>query len=144
MLGNPKWFKRRKYCGWGVTPANWQGWVYCLGMLSSLILAGMLTSWVGLQENQQIVILLSILAFFLLDSLLILSKIDKDERESSHEAIAERNASWLMVSILVLSILYQVIRSTSHGELSFDPFLLLTLLGGILAKALTNIYIRDK
>ena len=28
MVGKPNWFKRRKYGGWGLTPATWQGWAY--------------------------------------------------------------------------------------------------------------------
>lgn len=38
MLGNPKWFKRRKYSGWGLTPATWQGWVYLGTLICSVFL----------------------------------------------------------------------------------------------------------
>jgi len=26
MIGNPEWFQRRKYGGWGIFPKTWQGW----------------------------------------------------------------------------------------------------------------------
>lgn len=144
MLGNPKWFKRRKYSGWGLTPATWQGWAYIGILLSSIFSVFIVTTWLKLQTPYQIGILLCVLAFILMDSLDIVIRMDKDERETTHEAFAERNAAWVMVMILGVGIVFQSTVSLLQGTLHVDPFMVTALLGGVIAKGISNWYYIDK
>jgi hypothetical protein len=63
MLGNPKWFKRRKYSGWGLTPATWQGWMYFGILICSILFVSLVTTWLKVQTVYQIGVILFMLAF---------------------------------------------------------------------------------
>ncbi len=133
MIGNPKWFQRRKYGGWGLTPASWQGWVYIAVMAVflfgvQLIIPDQFKTWT----------MIVVAVVFSLDLLDIMVHLKNDERETTHEALAERNASWAMVAILAFGIAFQTARN------SVDPFLIIVLIAGVIAKAATNWYLRDK
>ena len=144
MLGKPKWFKRRKYTGWGLTPATWQGWVYLGILLCSVCFVSLAIIWLKLQTSYQIGIMLSMLALIVLDTTEIATKIDKDERETAHEALSERNAAWCMVILLVGGILFQSTVSILQGNLHIDPFMVAALLGGVAVKGISNWYYVDK
>lgn len=144
MLGNPKWFKRRKYTGWGLTPATWQGWLYVGILICSVFCVSLLTIWLKLQTPYQIGIILSMIAFIIVDTTDIAMKIGKDERETAHEALAERNAAWVMVIVLIGGIVFQSTVSLLRGILYVDPFMITALLGGIVAKGISNWYYIDK
>ena len=144
MLGNPRWFKRRKYTGWGLTPNCWQGWLYIACFLSSILIVYCIGKWLGLSTKYQLIIMGIFLIFLIVDSLDIALKIDKDERETKHETIAERNVSWYMSFVLTLDILYQAITSALKGSLFIDPFIIAAIFGGIIVKAATNWYLIDK
>lgn len=143
MLGNPKWFKRRKY-GWGVSPATWQGWVYVGILICSMFIISLVTTWLKLQFLYQVGIMVALLVLIAIDGLDIAIRMDKDERETMHEAFSERNAAWVMVIVLGGGIVFQAIVSLLQGHLHVDPFMVTALLGGTIAKGLSHWYYIDK
>ncbi len=132
MFGKPEWFGRRKYSGWGLAPKTWQGWIYILALAVPLMLAS------AYLEGQTRIYAIAgwaiIVGFDVLDTM---AKLEKDERETLHEAIAERNAAWAMVLVLAAGMLYQAMGAAASAG-GIDPVLLLALLGGVLAKGITN------
>ena len=96
MIGNPKWFKRRKYGGWGLFPGTWQGVVYVL-IVAVLFVA---TQNLPLDQNVRLIITAVLAIFFALDIIDIMRKLPMDERERIHEAFAERNALWAIIIVL--------------------------------------------
>ncbi len=77
MLGNPKWFKRRKYTGWGLTPATWQGWAYMGILICSIGFVSLLFTQLKIQMLCKALIMLPVLVFIVIDSLDIAFRIDK-------------------------------------------------------------------
>ena len=140
MIGKTEWFRPRKYGGWGLTPATWQGWLYI-----GLFVAGMMViQWLpdgGWIKNG---LLLGMGVIFTIDILDIMRKIKKDERETVHEAIAERNAMWFMVAILTAGVAYQVAIGAVNNSMEVDPVILVALLGATMVKGLTFWHLRDK
>jgi len=136
MIGKPEWFKRRKYGGWGLTPRTWQGWAYTAALACAAFAASALFK-PGSAEFWGYVYVLT--AFAALDVGSILLGMKKDEREAAHEAVAERNAAWVMVLVITIALIYQVSTSASSGAYAgVDPFLVLALFAGVLVKAFTN------
>lgn len=140
MIANPNWFKRRKYSGWGLTPATWQGWAYIIVMIVPMILISKL----HLEKSVQNVLTYAWIGIFLIDFIDLFIHLRKDEREKQHESIAERNASWVMVTVLAIGIAYQSAQSALQNKNLIDPFIFITIFSGLAAKALTNWYLRDK
>jgi hypothetical protein len=126
MIANPKWFTRRSYTGWGFTPNCWQGWVYIavLCVLFTIIPFPAVRIALGV--------------ILVIDALDIMLHLKKDERDTIHEALAERNAAWCMILVLSVGIIYQA------ATRNIDPFLFAVIIAGVVAKALTNWYLRDK
>jgi len=144
MLGNPNWFRRRKYTGWGITPATWQGWLYVIGCLSLIIIVFGAMHWLDIRLEYSIAASAFLLALIVVDGTLIMCRLNKDEREWQHEAIAERNAAWSMVVVLGIGLLFQVIVGLINQHFIIDPFLIVALFIGALSKGLTNRYLADK
>ncbi|MBU0757792.1 MAG: hypothetical protein KKF44_07000 [Nanoarchaeota archaeon] len=141
MIGNPKWFTRRKYGGWGLRPKTWQGWVYLIIMLGPFIIFQSLPFW---DEELRTYVTIGWLAFMLLDVMHIMVLLKRDEREFKIEAVSERNAAWTMMLILVAGIMFQTIKSGMNKDLSnIDWFLVAALFGGMIAKTISNV-ILDK
>ena len=137
MLGKPEWFMIRKISGWGLTPKTWQGWAYIVLMVVPVFALLLI-----FPEVNEITIagLLIWGAIFVLDMLDIMAKLRKDEREQIHEAIAERNAAWFMVAILTAGIAFEIGTSTVKGVLEVNPFIVIALIGALVVKAGTNLY----
>ncbi|MFA5416547.1 MAG: hypothetical protein WC295_13740 [Methanoregula sp.] len=135
MIAKPEWFERRKYSGWGVKPRSWQGWIYTLVMIVPLVIFQAIPNWDTQVRTAGTVLWV---AFILLDILPIMVTLKKDEREYKNEAIAERNAAWFMVLILVIGILYEIIISGMNNEFSINWFMVLALFGGVVVKAVSN------
>lgn len=134
MIGKAQWFEMRKYGGWGIKPITWQGWLYVIGMQLPYLIAlflPLVPFHLGLAFG---IFWLSIVA---LDTMDIMMHIKRDEREQAHEALAERNASWVMVGILLVGIAYQITQSIIQGVPTMDPFLPVALLAGVMAKVIT-------
>jgi hypothetical protein len=140
MIAQPEWFNLRKYGGWGVTPRNWQGWAYTLAIIVVLVI---FLAIPDLDSQVRTAGTVFWLVFVALDLLPIMVTIKKDEREYKNEAIAERNASWFMVLVLVIGILYALVTSGLNHELSINGFMVLALFGGAIVKGVSH-YRMDK
>lgn len=141
MLGKPQWFQRRKYAGWGIYPKTYQGWLYLFILVAGLVLI-QLINWPG---NNTAVILMSIWAgVFVIDTIDIMIRMPRDERDLMHEAIAERNALWVMIIALVIGIAYRTAQNIVRGEIYIDPVIIIALFAGLAAKAVTNLYLDKK
>jgi len=141
MLGRKEWFRIRKYGGWGIVPQTWQGWVYVAALILPVAIINALPEF----DEQSKRMFTSIwLTAVMIDVADIMIRMKKDERETIHEALAERNASWWIVGVLVAAMIYQLITSGSRGMPTIDPVILVALFGGAAVKTLTHWYLRDK
>mgnify|MGYP006293075665 FL=1 len=141
MIAKASWFKRRKYCGWGISPKNWQGWAYIAIMIIPFIVFQALPYW---NTETRLYVSLGWVIFLMLDILPVMVALKRDEREYKNEAIAERNSAWFMVMVLVIGLLYEIISSTLRQDLQINWFLAAALFGGALVKTVSNIYLDKK
>lgn len=140
MIGKYNWFKRRKYTGWGFSPATWQGWVYVVVFILPIIL---LTGDGKMSQTR--IILLSIWSLiFAVDFIDIMIHLPKDERDRMHEAIAERNALWVIVLVLGVGIAFQTAQGVAGDIAKVDPFILVAIFAGLVTKIISNIYLDKK
>jgi hypothetical protein len=140
MIGKKEWFKRRKYSGWGLMPAKWQGWAYTAIMVAPLIVL----QYFPVNEAS-LVIIIAWFVLFAVDFASIMIELPADEREKAHEAFAERNALWTMLAVLATGSAFVVAGEVAQGmDPANDPALLVILAGvicGLVAKAATNWYL---
>lgn len=141
MIGKPEWFSRRKYTGWGVTPKTWQGWLYMALVIIPFAIFQALPFW---NNTSRIAVTAIWIIFLIIDIIDIMIRMKKDEREKKHEAVAERNALWVIMLILVMGLFYQIMSSSLNNNLIFDPIIAIALIGAVLAKAISNIYLDTK
>ena len=141
MIAQTNWFKQRKYTGWGLSPATWQGWVYILALVAPIMI---LESLPLFDQNTKRIFTIVWLAIASVDVVDIMIRMKKDEREVLHEAIAERNVAWFLILSLAIGLVYRTHTSSLSGQPSIDLYLLLPLLGATIVKAVTNLYLRDK
>lgn len=134
MIGKSEWFQRRKYGGWGLSPKTWQGWAY-VGLL-------ILITW-GLMQWSQAAGYVFI-GVMCLDLVHLMVTLKKDELEVKIEALAERNAAWAMIGVIVIGVGFQAAQSAITGTSQVDYFLVATLFGGVIAKAATNLWLEHK
>lgn len=80
----------------------------------------------------------------MLDTTHIMLTLKRDEHEHKIESLAERNAAWAMMGVLVLGLLYQVFRSALTETITIDWFLVAALLGGALVKTLSNVLLERR
>lgn len=142
MIGKSEWFTRKKY-GWGICPKSWQGWVYLLVVFSVFIVILILPFW---SINIRLILGMIWLALLLIDVFDIGGRLQKSKIEQKHEAIENRNALWVIIMVLIVSILYQLISSIRKGQQfpQIDYFILAALLAGAVMKTVTAIYLRKK
>lgn len=140
MIGKSQWFKVRKYGGWGLSPATKEGWIYIA------IFIGIVLVIQNLPLDQSIkTAITSIFGVILaLDVIDIMLHLKKDERETLHEAISERNASWTMVTAMVLIFGYKSITTAINGGGDIELIWLIPIFAGTIAKAITNLYLKNK
>lgn len=141
MIGNPVWFKRRKYAGWGFFPVKWQGWVYIAVMIVPFVIFQALPFW---NNTTRIAVTIIWFIVFGLDAIDIMIRMKKDERETLHEAIAERNALWFIIIALAIGVAYQAASNAVQQRIYVDPVIVIALVGGLLVKAISNIYLDRK
>ena len=134
IIARPKWFGRRKYGGWGVSIKPWQGALY----LASKIMLILLIQLQPLEAIARRYVTGAWLLFVFIDMFDVMWKVQRDEREYIHEAIAERNAAWAMMPILVVGMFIELILSSLRGEPRVNPFIALALIAGVVAKSVTN------
>lgn len=140
MIAKPEWFTRRKYSGWGVNIKTWQGHVYIAVMILIMILIIIIPT---LSTEVRYVLTGIWAMFYFVDLIDVMWKLKKDEREHIHEAIAERNAAWGMVVVLVVGVTFELIYNSLQQKIYVDPFLIGALIVGIIIKSITN-YKLDK
>ena len=140
MIGKPEWFRRRKYTGWGFTPVTWQGWVYVFVMVLPIVLF----TYLQAVSQAWIVAIVVWAIVFCLDFIHIALHLPKDERDRIHEAIAERNALWVIILVLVVGVGYQAASGAVKGLWEVDPVILVAIFAGLLAKMISNIYLDRK
>ncbi|HBI17079.1 MAG TPA: hypothetical protein DDY52_02935 [Candidatus Moranbacteria bacterium] len=138
MFAKAQWFQKRKYGGWGLTPRTWQGWVYVGGFIGAVMIVQKINF--GNEQVKNIISALMV-GIFVLDILRIITQIKKDELEIQFEAVAERNASWVMVAVLTAGIIYQAL--ISEGK-EIDPFLIGALIAGVVVKGLSYFILEKK
>lgn len=141
MIGKPDWFKRRKYGGWGLYPAKWQGWVYIAAFVLFIFIFQSIPYW---NVTTRIIVTCAFVLILLIDTIDIMFRLKKDEREKIHEAIAERNAMWIMVFVLAFGLAYQIAQSAVQQKLEFDWVIVIALVLALIVKAATNIYLDKK
>ena len=104
MIGNPKWFKPRKF-GWGLGIGTNESKLYVMGVIIAVAAVLLL-----LPTPLEIRLMLTglIVLIVVLDMLHMMMEVYKrlDEREIKHQAIAERNASFVAVIGLVAWMAY--------------------------------------
>lgn len=140
MIGKPHWFKRRKYTGWGFTPVTWEGWLYVVAAILPLVL---LMGVSPISQTRMIIIIVWALVVGF-DFIHIIIHLPKDERDMIHEAIAERNALWVIVAVLAVGIGYQAAISATAQMMKVDPVIIVAILAGLVAKIISNIYLDKK
>lgn len=139
MIARQEWFTRRKYTGWGLSPKTWQGWVYVLGFVA--IVMGIQA--VALEDIWKTRITLVLVVWLLIDVFTAMASIKLDERERENEAIAERNASWTMVSTIAVMIIGTIMLGQRMSVEYFTMFMAMPLITGVVAKGLTH-YLLNK
>lgn len=134
MIAKSNWFKLRKYGGWGLDPRTWQGWLYVLFFLVIELFV-----WFGLNTSfrNKLVIIGVIMLIGLIDLFDVFLNMKLDEREETHQAKAERNASFAMVIILTIGIIYYVFKSVFTNSFYIDPFIIVAIFVGSATKAIT-------
>ncbi|MEK6945452.1 MAG: hypothetical protein AABW63_01530 [Nanoarchaeota archaeon] len=138
MIGKPEWFARRKYSGWGLFPKTWQGWLYTV-VLVALTMAIVYIPFSDMKVRIGVLVVWGIILLVEVGSIMI--KI-RDEREKMHEAIAERNALWAVILVLVVGVGYQVASSSVKNDFSVvDPFLIAAVVAALVVKAVSNIWL---
>lgn len=140
MIAKKGWFVRRKYSGWGFTPKSWQGWTYIAVLIAPMI---SISAFNITPETKFIVSCVwgGIMLFAFID---IMMSVKKDERETLHEALAERNALWAILTVLVGGILYDVAKGIANNTVVINPVILIALGAGLLVKAVSNFYLDRK
>ncbi len=140
MIAKEGWFVRRKYTGWGFTPKSWQGWVYVVVLISPFIAMAVLQVSAETQ-----MVLTGVWAIVMVAGFIdIMKSVKKDERELIHEAIAERNALWAILAVIIAGLAYQAASGIAKQAIEIDPVLLVALAVGLIVKASTNIYLDRK
>lgn len=138
MIGKPEWFKRRKYGGWGLFPAVWQGWVY----LAAFVAVIFATQYIPADQSVRMMALGIVAIILVADTIDIMVRIKKDERDTLHEALAERNALWAIIFILAAGVAYQAAQSAIRGDIfAVDPVIIIAIVVGLVVKASTNLYL---
>ena len=109
-----------------------------------IILPVMLINFLHLPGQLPTIFLIVWSGVFALDFIDIMVHLKRDERETIHEAIAERNAMWFMVIALATGLAYQSAVSAATNSNQVDPVIIIALVGSLAIKAATHIYLRDK
>lgn len=140
-MDRSNWFSRRKYGGWGLTPKTWQGWVYVLVIMIPVFVVSLIPS---LTDMQRIVGIMAWIAVIFIDVSYIMVKMKKDERETIHEAIAERNALYGVLFVLIIGLLYEMFSAALQEKIYIDWWTFGALFVGTILKSATNIYLDKK
>lgn len=142
MLGKSEWFRRRKYGGWGLTPVTWQGWAYIAALIAPFVVFQTFAR--NFEAKTVMVVGVIWSALLIVEVARLMAGLLLDERERLHEAVAERNALWAILCILVGGYLYRAAVTEGASLATIDPLVLVAIVVGLAVKALTNIYLDKK
>jgi hypothetical protein len=140
MIGKTHWFQRRKYGGWGLFPKTWEGWLYIAVTVGLIVII----QFLPIIETARIILMATVVVILVLDVIDIMRKLPMDEREKIHEAISERNALWAVITALAVGVAYQAAISIGNANAQVDPVIIIALVAGVAAKAITNFYLDKK
>jgi hypothetical protein len=141
MFAKKEWFKRRKYGGWGISPANWKGYAYMAAVLLPFIIFQALPYW---SPELRLYVTIGWVAFLFIDVTPVMLTVKRDELEKKIEAYSERNAAWAMMFVIIAGLLYQIISSALAQAFRIDLWLVAALLVGAGAKTITNIVLERR
>jgi TctA family transporter len=141
MIGKAEWFERRKYGGWGLFPKVWQGWAY-MAIMVAIVFAIQLVPF--FDSNLRMIATILWVGVFAIDTIDMMAKVKKDEREHKIESIAERNAAWAIVFVLAAGISYQAALTIMTNAMQIDLFLVAALIIGLIVKATTNLVLERR
>jgi hypothetical protein len=139
MIAQTSWFNRRKYTGWGLSPKTWQGFLY----VGIIMVVAILIQSLPLGDSLKMGMTMVWVALISIDVLQVMASIKLDEREQKIEAIAERNASWTMVTALVMVLLYVTTIGSNLKGIELMPGLIFPLIAGVAVKGLSS-FILDR
>ncbi len=141
MIANPKWFCPRKF-GWGLGIKEWQGIAYIAIALA--IVAGINILPVAL--DYKLALSGIVIAILVIDILHIMVQVYSklDEREQMHQALAERNASFVAVVGLVAYGFYEAFTLSPVVLTGALLPLILIGLGMAAAKGFTLLYLERR
>ncbi len=126
MIGKPEWFSTRKF-GWGLGIKSWQGIAYIMviAFLYSAVLASHLDN--GMKTGALAVLSAIVIADMLHIMFTVYSHLD--EREEKHELVAERNAAFTAIAVIVVYMIYQLFSvSLASGQPDFQVIALPAIL----------------
>jgi uncharacterized membrane protein len=127
--------------GWGLFPKTWEGWAY---ILVAIAIGALIQYLPVVDEQTKTVITIAFIAIIILDVIHMMAKLPMDERDRIHEAISERNALWAILAALVIGIGWQAGTSIVSQNVQIDPVIIAALAAGLIAKAISNIYLDKK
>lgn len=142
MIGKPEWFTYRLF-GWGIRPKTKEGYIY-IGIFLAIILA---ISFMPIPESIRLWIIGALVLLLVIDSLHIMITMPKfhDERENYHQLIIERNVSFGAIATIIIIAFYQAYKNGFPQDIiPFDISLAYVLIGMVVVKILSTIYVRLK
>jgi energy-converting hydrogenase Eha subunit C len=103
------------------------------------------TNYLPFAAQTNLLILGGIGIVLVVDTLSMMMHLKQDERERIHEAIAERNALWAILLVLVIGVAYEAARNAVlSGVPTVDPVIIAALVVGLITKAGSNYYLDRK
>lgn len=105
MIGKPEWFTPRKF-GWGVGVRTKEGIIYIIAIAALFGFAANLP----LPMEQRMFVFGGLLVLVIADIIQVMPAVyaKLDEREQKHQLIAERNASFAAIVLLLAWIAYEI------------------------------------
>lgn len=138
LIARPEWFGRRKYSGWGVSIRSWQGGVY-VGVVIGLVV--LFSALVDVTNGYSLYAAGGMFLIFIIEMLYVMTHLDLDERERMHEAIAERNALWGMMIVLIAGVIFELVHSALKNSVYVNPFVAGALVVALIIKSVTNYWL---
>ena len=137
MIGKPEWFATRKF-GWGLGIKSWQGIGYI--MVIALIYGAVYAA--PINEGMRIGIAVIVSALIIADMLHIMYSVYSklDEREEKHQLVAERNAAFTAIAIMIIYFSYLSFSASLtgvHPDLSIFVLPVIVLVGMSVVKGTT-------
>jgi purine-cytosine permease-like protein len=135
-LIKPEWFRRRKYSGWGITPITWQGWLTIIVLIAPIAYFASKIKGGTPLISAAVVFFIGYFIAFMFFIFGLMSRIKIDERNRSHEALADRNALWALVMIIGIGLVMEgVLPEWVHAFSQVNPF----IVGGIVVAWLVKV-----